>query len=102
MLSILSVSSHPEILAVMNRLVNKHDQWTGEAAESTERALELLRNEAYDIVLLGTGIDRDGESSIRGLLDQQSSPCRVIRHFGGGSGLLLSEIMAATGQSSGY
>lgn len=96
MLSILSVSHHPEILAVMNRLVNKNDQWTGSAADGVEQALSLLQEQPFDVVLLGTGIDGEGEARLRQFLDGAPYGCRVIRHFGGGSGLLLSEIMGAT------
>lgn len=95
MVSILSVSTHPEILAVMNRLVNQREGWTGAEADSLTTASRLLRSHSFDILLLGTGIDDTAEAQLQRLLDAQGQPCRIVRHFGGGSGLLLSEIMGA-------
>lgn len=93
---ILSVAAHDEIREVMDRLVNKHANWSGEAARGIDEAEAYLVEEEFDVILCGAGIKPEDEKRLRDFCEKQLtfSP-RVVRHYGGGSGLLYTEVMLA-------
>jgi Mg2+/Co2+ transporter CorC len=45
--------------------------------------------------LLGPGITNDSESILRSFFSKESPKAVVVQHYGGGSGLLMSEINLA-------
>lgn len=94
-LNILAIGRNAEILAVVHRLINGHEGWTAASAQTDEEAIALLSKGAYDIILLCTGITKEEEVQWRErLLSVQPQPI-LLRHFGGGSGLLENEILSA-------
>lgn len=95
MLSILCACSHPEILEVMDRLVNKQDGWRSSKAESLARLEEMLHQDSYDVILLGAGFGLAERAIVEAQLEAQKQKTKVIDHFGGGSGLLYAEISMA-------
>ncbi|WP_082921699.1 hypothetical protein [Lewinella sp. 4G2] len=99
MIHILSFSTNKEILAVMDRLVNKHDEnWTGYRAADLATASEIITQSPIDVVLLGAGT---GAAERQVLSDQASAADKRIRfidHYGGGSGLLYAEVEEALRQ----
>ena len=96
--SILVYGKHPEILETVLRLINNNDNWQGEGHTEEEDVIELFLRKAYDLVLLGGGISESSEKKIRTLFEQLRSNTPIIQHYGGGSGLLKSEIEAALQQ----
>lgn len=94
---ILVYGKHPEILETVLRLINKNESWEGEGSTDEERVIELFHQNHYDLVLLGGGISEDSEKKIRALFHHINPQPRVIQHYGGGSGLLKSEIEIALG-----
>lgn len=92
---ILAVCSHPEILQTIIRLINNNPQWNGTGATDEHQALVYFTEQPFDVVLLGSGMDA---ASVKKLMP----PCRAInplvkfvQHYGGGSGLLSTEIYEA-------
>ena len=94
-INILAVASHPEILETIIRLINQHELWHGIPAGSLEEAEEVLRLNSVDLVLLGVGVDEKTGERITSLCQTIDPRIVCLRHFGGGSGLLYSEIRHA-------
>ncbi len=99
MINILSVCNHPEILKIMDRLVNQQADWTSFTADSVTTAIQYLKKEDYDIVLLGAGIGPSETAQLQAVINNKASAPKLVNHYGGGSGLLYTEIkMALEGQ----
>ncbi len=91
-LQLLAIGYHPEIMQVLHRLINSHSGWQGTIALSLEEGLQHLSEKNYDGVLLGVGVTGEDEAVISQAIKQQQLPTRIIRHYGGGSGLLENEV----------
>jgi DNA-binding response OmpR family regulator len=91
---LLAIGYDPAIMKVVERLLNSHAGWTGIVAPTKEEGLAKLKDEPYDAVLLCVGVTAQDEASFR---EAAKSPAKVIRHYGGGSGLLENEVRAALG-----
>ena len=87
--------THPEILETVLRLINKNDDWQGDGHTAEERVIELFMRNTYDLLLLGGGIPAVSEHKIRALFKHAHPDSLIIQHYGGGSGLLKSEIKGA-------
>ncbi|MBV7531036.1 hypothetical protein [Chitinophaga sp. sic0106] len=90
-LNLLAIGYHPEIMQVVHRLINSHNGWHGTIAESLAQAQQLLQNNAYDGILLCAGVSQADEAQVNNI----ATNTRIIRHYGGGSGLLENEIRIA-------
>ena len=95
--NILAIANHPEILETIIRLINQHETWQGIPAGTLEEAEEALRINSIDLVLLGVGVDEETGEKITSLCQIINPRIVCLRHFGGGSGLLYSEIRHALG-----
>ena len=93
--NILVLASHTEILGTILRLINKNESWNGVGVSTASEALSAFQEAQFDLVLLGVGVDDATESSLRADFQKFNSYAICIRHFGGGSGLLYSEIQHA-------
>ncbi|PZF70754.1 response regulator receiver protein [Taibaiella soli] len=94
-LKILAVGYHEEIMKVLKRLINSHSGWTGTIALSILDAQQLLKNEPFDAILLCAGVSQAEEQTLVSTVNQLNAQIKIIRHYGGGSGLLENEIRAA-------
>jgi hypothetical protein len=94
-LNILAVGLNAEIMAVVDRLINGHEKWKGTTVCTLEEATHACSKDQYHIVLLCAGITEEQASQLKNTLAGLSPATIVIRHFGGGSGLLENEILAA-------
>lgn len=96
MIHILSFCTNPEILPVMDRLVNKHsDDWTGYRAPDLATARRVLAERRIDCVLLGAGTGREEQEALLADLAPDAHMPVFIHHYGGGSGLLYAEVEQA-------
>lgn len=95
-IQILVVCVHEGIRATIVRLLTSHSpQWHITAAESAARALVLGNITNFDVVLLGNGLTETEEQELTHNFSAQLHSVKIIRHFGGGSGLLFGEIYQA-------
>ena len=92
---ILAVCSHPAILQTLLRLINNNPGWNATGAESEQQALAYFSEKPFDIVLLGSGMDEVSEDRLKPACLARNPAVKFIRHYGGGSGLLTSEIYEA-------
>ncbi len=79
----------------MHRLLNAKDSWRGFGVSTSDQALEICKSEMLDLVLLGNGIYAEEEDILRKKLIEVKPNIKIIQHYGGGSGLLFSEIAQA-------
>lgn len=94
-LTILYIGTNAAISATVVRLLNSRDGWTGIGVCNEAEIAKLCIKKTFDVALFGSGIDEKTEASIRLLLMKTHPDIKLIRHYGGGSGLLYNEIMAA-------
>lgn len=91
-LNILALGRNPEIMVVMNRLLNTPAGWHGVTVHTPEEALAAFSQGAFHIVLLCAGISPEEEAGLTVQLLQLYPSVIIRRHYGGGSGLLKNEI----------
>lgn len=94
-INILYTGRHPEILETVVRLINQNDRWKGYGAANNEEAISLFTAIDFTIVLLGCGIPKDEENNLRESFASHNPQCKIVQHYGGGSGLLSNEILMA-------
>ncbi|MEM9930745.1 MAG: hypothetical protein AAF840_13045, partial [Bacteroidota bacterium] len=88
MINILSFSTNPDILPVMDRLVNKQEGWQGAAVDNLTDAHQAVLNNDFDVVLLGAGTGAIERQALTLALKAAAKRTVLIDHYGGGSGLL--------------
>jgi len=94
-LHILVVGRHPDIMPVVLRLINQHAGWESTGAMTDEEAMEQFQQQSFNLVLLSSGVPEESERELRAFFQSQQPSVPVIQHYGGGSGLLENEILAA-------
>ena len=92
---ILYIGRHSEIMEIVVRLINANENWEGIGAKTDEEAMRIFQKENIEIVLLGSGIDEESEAMLDVFFRKVNSKIIIIQHYGGGSGLLKSEILLA-------
>jgi DNA-binding NtrC family response regulator len=98
-IEILVVCCHPEISATIIRLIDKEEEMAGTAVISPEEAMMHFTARPYDLVLIGAGLTPETEQQLEAELKKQRPEVPVVYHFGGGSGLLYTEIRRALNKS---
>lgn len=92
-LDILVVGRSKDILDVVERLINSHEGWKATVATSEDDALTVFKTKTFPIVLVCAGFSAQEEEALRMKLNVEDPAAVVIRHYGGGSGLLENEIL---------
>ena len=92
---ILIIGRNVDILQTVVRLVNNNQEWIGTGAVTDEEAIEKFHHHHFDVVLLTNGIGSGEEKKLRKIFTHQDTDITIIQHYGGGSGLLQSEIREA-------
>ncbi|OMQ10507.1 hypothetical protein [[Flexibacter] sp. ATCC 35103] len=92
-LEFLLLGKNEAILAILLRLVNANEDWNAVAFDHEDEAQEYFLNHKIDFVLLSSGIEDHVEKKFTSFCLEQQPEVEVIEHFGGGSGLLKSEIL---------
>ena len=92
---ILVIGRNPEILAVVERLINANPKWQATACQTDEGVLAACDKQAFDLVLIGGGVDENEEVYLRAEINKRRPGTKIIQHYGGGSGLLATEINMA-------
>ena len=88
----LILGKNEPILEILLRLVNAYENWNAVGFSDENTAQEYFLNNKIDIVLLSSGIEDHVEKEFTSFCLEQQPDVEVIEHFGGGSGLLKSEI----------
>jgi hypothetical protein len=94
---ILIICTHDEILKTIVRLIDSNASMQGTGANTLEQALMLFKISSFDLILIGAGLKKEEEELITNI-DRSIKKIPVVRHYGGGSGLLFTEIFQALGK----
>lgn len=94
-ISILYIGRHLEILATVVRLINANENWNGVGVMNDEEAKDIFLRKDFSLVLLGSGIQEESETNLCTFFNKLNPNIIIIQHYGGGSGLLKSEILLA-------
>lgn len=94
-INILYIGRNAEILDIVIRLINSNDNWNGVGMLCDEKAKQVFMQTNFSIVLLGPGIEQERESELRSYFTKVNPTIKIVQHYGGGSGLLQSEILSA-------
>ncbi|MBE8726135.1 hypothetical protein [Flavobacterium hungaricum] len=89
----LILGKNQAILEILTRLVNAYEEWNAVPFSDENTAQEYFLNNKIDIVLLSSGIEDEVEKQFTSFCLKAQPDVEVIEHFGGGSGLLRSEIL---------
>jgi len=92
MRKVLIAGTNKQVTDVIERLVNEMDGYTGRVTNSNKDLNAILEKHSFDILLLGAGYTREQETEIRSRATKLRPEMKVVEHYGGGSGLLASEI----------
>jgi DNA-binding NtrC family response regulator len=93
--NILYIGRHIDILAIVVRLINSNEDWYGVGVMNDEEAKEMFTQKKFSMVLLGSGIQKESETNLCSFFKRKNPNIAVVQHYGGGSGLLKSEILVA-------
>lgn len=88
----LILGKNESILEILLRLVNAYENWNAVGFNDEKSAQEYFLKNKIDIVLLSSGIEDHIEKEFSSFCLKHQPNVEVIEHFGGGSGLLKSEI----------
>ncbi|MFV8270321.1 hypothetical protein ACNQGP_10365 [Flavobacterium sp. GT2N3] len=94
-ITILYIGRHLEILETVIRLINANENWNGVGVMNDEEAKEIFLRKDFSLVLLGSGIQEESETELCAFIKNQNPNISIVQHYGGGSGLLKSEILGA-------
>jgi hypothetical protein len=94
-MNILVIGRHAEINETVVRLLNSENGWHATGSLIDLDAIQKFEKENFDIVLVGGGVSEDSERELITNFKQTRPSIKIVRHYGGGSGLLFAEIMEA-------
>lgn len=92
---IVAVCTKPDILKVILRLINANENWEAIGSSSGSEAIDLLLGSQFDLLLIGSGLTEAEEGNLMEYVQSNFPDVRIIKHYGGGSGLLSAEIYQA-------
>jgi PleD family two-component response regulator len=93
LIEILIVGTNQPIMETIERLINKEGIWKATIALSEDKALANFAKKDFKLVLLCAGLAE--ELSLKEKLVKLKPNIPVVKHYGGGSGLLYAEIHQA-------
>ena len=88
----LILGKNQAILEILLRLVNANEDWNAVGFNDEKLAQQYFLKNKPDFVLLSSGIEDHIEKQFTNFCLENHPDIEVIEHFGGGSGLLQSEI----------
>lgn len=94
-MNILVIGRHIEIMETILRLLNAQPDWNAAGAITDDEATEKFNTQPFDIVLIGGGVEESSEEKFKTEFKIINPLVKIIRHYGGGSGLLFNEINEA-------
>ncbi|MES2417133.1 MAG: hypothetical protein V4541_03040 [Bacteroidota bacterium] len=92
-LEILLIGNNKPIMETIARLVDKEGIWKATIAFSLNEALETVNTKDFKVALLCAGIP--DEQTLLEKLAAVKPTLPIVKHYGGGSGLLFAEIYQA-------
>ncbi len=97
MKQILVIGRHEQIMQTVLKLINEMENYHAIGCLTDKEAIDLLKKNSIDLVLVGGGVEIQSEMNLRTFVQENYPFTKVIQHFGGGSGLLFNELREALG-----
>jgi DNA-binding NtrC family response regulator len=94
-INILIIGTNKPIIKTIERLINQQEQWQAAIAFSVDEAYESCLVRDFNVVLIGAGLTDKEENLLKQRLNKLYPHLPLIKHYGGGSGLLFAEIYQA-------
>lgn len=94
-LNILVVSTNNDITTVLMRLIDQQKGWNAYSVVHLSQIEEMVKTQSIKIVLLCSGYSKKAETQLITSFEKKHPNVAVIKHYGGGSGLLYNEISHA-------
>ncbi len=94
-IEILVVGRNLEIVQTVVRLINNNPAWNATPALTNLDAISLFQSQPFTLVLFGGGIEPESDTMLREAFTSHDPKITIIQHYGGGSGLLATEINMA-------
>lgn len=91
-IEILIVGTNKPIMETIARLIDKEEKWLATIAYAVDEALEICKLKDFSLALICAGLSKDEESLLSLGLKQLKADLPIVKHYGGGSGLLYAEI----------
>lgn len=91
-LHFLVIGKNHEILQTLQRVIEKNENWKATLCTGEQESYEQIRESKPDLVFLSSGLEQEAEARIREFCRPLSPETRVIDHYGGGSGLVKTEV----------
>lgn len=89
---ILIVGTNKPIMETIARLIDKEEKWLATIAYTVGEALALCKLKNFSLALICAGLSKEEEKELSLGLKQLKSDLPIVKHYGGGSGLLYAEI----------
>lgn len=90
-MNILVIGRHPQVMETVLRLINSQPDWKAEGAITDQEAVEKF-NSNFNLVLIGGGVAESSKKKLKTAFEKINPQIKMIRHYGGGGGLLFNEI----------
>lgn len=91
-IQILAVGCNKPIMETIARLIDKEGKWLATIAFTIEEAIQHCLLKEFGLVLIGAGLTEDEELALKQEISQLRPNLPIVKHYGGGSGLLYAEI----------
>lgn len=93
--NILVIGRHSQILETVVRLINSQPDMKAIGVLSDDEAKKVFGEQTFDLVLIGGGVEEESEVGLKIFFERVNPGIKIIKHYGGGSGLLFNEIAEA-------
>jgi len=97
MIEILIIGTNQPIMETVKRLIDRDGKWFATIAFSYQEACELCLEKDFSLALFGGGLTGEEEKELQTYFSQVKPKLPIVKHYGGGSGLLYAEIYQAIG-----
>jgi DNA-binding NtrC family response regulator len=95
LIQILIIGTNKPIMETIARLIDRDGIWQATIAFSFQDALDMCLQQDFKVVLIGGGIEEEQELVLKQYLVKHKPNLPLVKHYGGGSGLLFAEIHQA-------
>ncbi|MDQ7948787.1 MAG: hypothetical protein REI78_11260 [Pedobacter sp.] len=96
-IDILIVGTNRSIMETIARLIDKDGEWLATIANNQSEALAICRSKDFGLALIGAGLSPSEEEELQQAWSANYPNMPIVKHYGGGSGLLYAEIYKALG-----
>ncbi|MGE8428766.1 MAG: hypothetical protein ACN6O7_12850 [Sphingobacterium sp.] len=91
-INFLLLGKNEEILLTLKRIIESTPSWNATIQQDLGTCKKHLIDDPVDVLLLSSGLSPQEEHEITDHLSRLAYPIGLIKHYGGGSGLLKNEV----------